>query len=104
MGLLDPIPLLSIMARVTRHLGLGATLSTTFFPPYHLARTLGTLDLMSGGLTGKRLGLLAQLGIPIAGLGGTSERQGSATTTSNPSILSQAQGWAGVLGSLFGRR
>ncbi len=49
MGLLDPIPLLSIMARVTRHIGLGATLSTTFFPPYHLARSLGTLDLMSGG-------------------------------------------------------
>jgi FMN-dependent oxidoreductase (nitrilotriacetate monooxygenase family) len=49
MGLLDPIPLLSIMARVTRHIGLGATLSTTFFPPYHLARALGTLDLMSGG-------------------------------------------------------
>jgi FMN-dependent oxidoreductase (nitrilotriacetate monooxygenase family) len=41
--------LLSIMARVTRHIGLGATLSTTFFPPYHLARCLGTLDLMSGG-------------------------------------------------------
>ncbi len=49
MGLLDPIPLLSIMARVTRHIGLGATLSSTFFPPYHLARSLGTLDLMSGG-------------------------------------------------------
>jgi FMN-dependent oxidoreductase (nitrilotriacetate monooxygenase family) len=49
MGLLDPIPLLSIMARVTRHVGLGATLSTTFYPPYHLARSLGTLDLMSGG-------------------------------------------------------
>jgi FMN-dependent oxidoreductase (nitrilotriacetate monooxygenase family) len=49
MGLLDPIPLLSIMARVTSHIGLGATVSTTFFPPYHLARSLGTLDLMSGG-------------------------------------------------------
>ena len=49
MGLLDPIPLLSIMSRVTRHIGLGVTLSTTFFPPYHLARCLGTLDLMSGG-------------------------------------------------------
>jgi FMN-dependent oxidoreductase (nitrilotriacetate monooxygenase family) len=49
MGLLDPIPLLSIMSRVTSHIGLGATLSSTFFPPYHLARALGTLDLMSGG-------------------------------------------------------
>jgi FMN-dependent oxidoreductase (nitrilotriacetate monooxygenase family) len=49
MGLLDPIPLLSIMARATSHIGLGATLSSTFYAPYHLARTLGTLDLMSGG-------------------------------------------------------
>jgi FMN-dependent oxidoreductase (nitrilotriacetate monooxygenase family) len=49
MGLLDPIPLLSIMSRATSHIGLGATLSSTFYPPYHLARTLGTLDLMSGG-------------------------------------------------------
>lgn len=49
MGLLDPIPLLSIMSRVTSRIGLGATLSSTFYPPYHLARALGTLDLMSGG-------------------------------------------------------
>jgi FMN-dependent oxidoreductase (nitrilotriacetate monooxygenase family) len=49
MGLLDPMPLLAIMSRVTSHIGLGATLSSTFFPPYHLARTLGTLDLLSGG-------------------------------------------------------
>ena len=49
MGLLDPIPLLSIMARATSRIGLGATLSSTFYPPYHLARSLGTLDLLSGG-------------------------------------------------------
>ncbi len=49
MGLLDPIPLLAIMARATSRIGLGATLSTTFNAPYHLARSLGTLDLLSGG-------------------------------------------------------
>ena len=49
MGLLDPIPLLAIMARATSRIGLGATLSTTFYAPYHLARSLGTLDLLSGG-------------------------------------------------------
>ena len=49
MGLLDPIPLLSIMSRATSRIGLGATLSSTFYPPYHLARSLGTLDLLSGG-------------------------------------------------------
>ena len=46
---LDPLVVLPIMARVTRHLGLGATLSTTFYPPYHLARTLASLDMISGG-------------------------------------------------------
>ena len=46
---LDPLMILPVMARVTRHLGLGATLSTTFMPPYHLARTLASLDMLSEG-------------------------------------------------------
>ncbi|UPY38786.1 LLM class flavin-dependent oxidoreductase [Sediminicoccus sp. KRV36] len=46
---LDPLMILPVMARVTRHLGLGATLSTTFMPPYHLARTLASLDMLTGG-------------------------------------------------------
>lgn len=46
---LDPMAVLPLMARVTRHLGLGATLSTTFLHPYWLARSLGSLDLLSGG-------------------------------------------------------
>ena len=49
MGLLDPIPLLSIMSRVTNHIGLGATMSSTFHAAYQIARSLGTLDLLSGG-------------------------------------------------------
>jgi FMN-dependent oxidoreductase (nitrilotriacetate monooxygenase family) len=40
---------LPLMARATKHLGLGATLSTTFHNPYHLARTLASLDLLSNG-------------------------------------------------------
>jgi FMN-dependent oxidoreductase (nitrilotriacetate monooxygenase family) len=47
--LLDPMQILAIMARVTTHLGLGATLSTTFIPPYLLARYTATLDMISGG-------------------------------------------------------
>ena len=43
---LDPLTILPIMAAATRHLGLGATLSTTFHHPYHLARTLASLDLL----------------------------------------------------------
>ncbi|MGA7810964.1 NtaA/DmoA family FMN-dependent monooxygenase [Bradyrhizobium sp.] len=46
---LDPLTVLPIMAAATRHLGLGATLSTTFHHPYHLARTLASLDLLSNG-------------------------------------------------------
>ncbi|MBR0680029.1 LLM class flavin-dependent oxidoreductase [Roseomonas eburnea] len=46
---LDPLVVLPLMARVTKHLGLGATLSTTFLHPYHLARTLASLDLLTGG-------------------------------------------------------
>jgi FMN-dependent oxidoreductase (nitrilotriacetate monooxygenase family) len=46
---LDPTVVLPVMATVTRHLGLGATLSTTFHSAYHLARWLGSLDVMSGG-------------------------------------------------------
>jgi FMN-dependent oxidoreductase (nitrilotriacetate monooxygenase family) len=46
---LDPLTILPIMAAATQHLGLGATLSTTFHHPYHLARTLASLDMLSDG-------------------------------------------------------
>ena len=46
---LDPMVVLPVMAAETRHLGLGITLSTTFHNPYHLARWLGSMDVMSGG-------------------------------------------------------
>jgi FMN-dependent oxidoreductase (nitrilotriacetate monooxygenase family) len=46
---LDPTVVLPLMAGVTRHLGLGATLSTSFHSPYHLARWLGSLDVLSKG-------------------------------------------------------
>jgi FMN-dependent oxidoreductase (nitrilotriacetate monooxygenase family) len=46
---MDPLVVLPIMARVTKHLGLGATLSTTLLHPYWIARTLASLDMLSGG-------------------------------------------------------
>lgn len=46
---LDPTVVLPVMAAVTRNLGLGATLSTSFHTPYHLARWLASLDVMSKG-------------------------------------------------------
>src|SRR5471032_2629145 len=48
-SLLDPMTVLPLMARVTKHLGLGNTISTTFNQPYHIARSLGSLDLLSKG-------------------------------------------------------
>src|SRR5207244_11094901 len=33
----------------TRNLGLGATYSTTYYSPFHVARTFATLDHLSGG-------------------------------------------------------
>ena len=49
LSLLDPVPVLAMMAGVTRHIGLGATLSTTLAPPYQTARTLATMDILSRG-------------------------------------------------------
>jgi len=48
-SLLDPMTVLPLMARVTKHLGLGNTISTTFLPPFQIARSLGSLDLLSRG-------------------------------------------------------
>lgn len=49
LSLMDPMVLLPLMARVTKHLGLGVTFSTSFMPAYIAARWLGTLDLISDG-------------------------------------------------------
>ncbi len=46
---LDPIPLLATMAAATTHIGLGATRSTTYDQPFHVARAFATLDHLSRG-------------------------------------------------------
>ncbi|WP_118134399.1 NtaA/DmoA family FMN-dependent monooxygenase [Oceanicella sp. SM1341] len=46
---LDPMTVLPVMARATSRLGLGATLSTTLLNPYHIARSLLSLDVFSKG-------------------------------------------------------
>ncbi len=46
---LDPIVALSHISAATEHLGLGATMSTTFQPAYSIARAMLTLDHLSGG-------------------------------------------------------
>ncbi len=49
---LDPLPLLPVMAQETSHIGLVATASTTFYPPYLLARLLSTIDSLTKGRAG----------------------------------------------------
>nr|BAA94831.1 thermophilic dibenzothiophene desulfurization enzyme A [Paenibacillus sp. A11-2] len=46
---LDPVPVLATMAAATERLGLGATISTTYYPPYHVARVFATLDHLTKG-------------------------------------------------------
>ncbi|MFC7401591.1 NtaA/DmoA family FMN-dependent monooxygenase [Citricoccus sp. GCM10030269] len=46
---LDPVVTLATVASATTHLGLGATVSTTFTPAYLIARKLLSLDHLSGG-------------------------------------------------------
>ncbi|WP_214107171.1 NtaA/DmoA family FMN-dependent monooxygenase [Acrocarpospora catenulata] len=48
----DPIPIVAAMAAVTTRLDLAVTMSTSYVQPYALARTMGTLDRLSGGRIG----------------------------------------------------
>ncbi|ACM29165.1 NtaA/DmoA family FMN-dependent monooxygenase [Agrobacterium sp. SHOUNA12C] len=48
-GTQEPIVALAALSQVTSHIGLIATVSTTYHHPYNLARLIGTLDHASGG-------------------------------------------------------
>src|SRR5260370_40300123 len=52
----DPMPLVPILAQSTRGLGIIATMTTSFYPPYLGARLAATLDHLSGGRGGINLG------------------------------------------------
>lgn len=52
LAMLDPILVLTAMSCVTSHLGLSATLTTTFNHPYAIARVFATLDHLSHGRAG----------------------------------------------------
>lgn len=45
----EPTTLISVLSAFTTHVGLGATVSTSFSEPYNVARTFGSLDHISGG-------------------------------------------------------
>src|SRR5215813_3701008 len=45
----EPTTLISALSASTRYIGLGATVSTSFGEPYHVARTFASIDHMSRG-------------------------------------------------------
>ncbi|NGO75666.1 LLM class flavin-dependent oxidoreductase [Streptomyces sp. YC504] len=51
-GGFEPLTLLSALATSTEHIGLIATVSTTFNEPFHVARKFASLDHLSGGRAG----------------------------------------------------
>ena len=46
---IDAVTVLTVMGMATERLGLGATYSTTYYEPFHVARVFATLDLMTKG-------------------------------------------------------
>jgi FMN-dependent oxidoreductase (nitrilotriacetate monooxygenase family) len=51
----DPVPLIPFMAAATQHIGLIATISTSFYPPFMAARLFSTLDHLTKGRVGMNL-------------------------------------------------
>lgn len=49
---LEPLTCLAALSRATERIGLIATVSSTFFTPFHAARMLASLDHISGGRIG----------------------------------------------------
>jgi FMN-dependent oxidoreductase (nitrilotriacetate monooxygenase family) len=45
----EPTTLISVLSASTKHIGLGATVSTSFGEPYHVARTFASIDHISQG-------------------------------------------------------
>ncbi|MFL5061400.1 MAG: LLM class flavin-dependent oxidoreductase [Xanthobacteraceae bacterium] len=46
---MDAVTVLTVMGMATERLGLGATYSTSYYEPFHVARLFATLDLMTEG-------------------------------------------------------
>ncbi|WP_194892148.1 LLM class flavin-dependent oxidoreductase [Catenulispora pinisilvae] len=51
-GMLEPLTLATALAAATERIGLIATVSTSYNEPYNVARTLASLDHLSGGRFG----------------------------------------------------
>jgi N-acetyl-S-(2-succino)cysteine monooxygenase len=45
----EPTTLISVLSAYTKHIGLGATVSSSFSEPFNVARIFGSIDHISGG-------------------------------------------------------
>ncbi|WP_084125675.1 LLM class flavin-dependent oxidoreductase [Demequina sp. NBRC 110054] len=88
---IDPLVLLAYLAAVTERIGLFTTASTTFAPPFLVARQLQSLDRVSGG----RAGLNA-----VTSLGGA-ENFGDQPMASSEDRLARASEWLDVVAALW---
>lgn len=52
MNVFEPVTLLAALATATKRIGLGATVSTSFYEPYNIARLFASLDHLSRGRAG----------------------------------------------------
>ncbi|MDL9948124.1 NtaA/DmoA family FMN-dependent monooxygenase [Gordonia sp. ABSL11-1] len=57
---LEPLVTLGAVASHTEHIGLIATVTTSFYPPYHIARLFNSLDHISRGRAGWNIVTSAQ--------------------------------------------
>jgi FMN-dependent oxidoreductase (nitrilotriacetate monooxygenase family) len=48
----DPLSLAPVLAKATSNIGIISTASTSFYPPFLLARSIATIDHLSGGRAG----------------------------------------------------
>jgi FMN-dependent oxidoreductase (nitrilotriacetate monooxygenase family) len=51
----DPVPLIPFLTQATKHIGIVATISTSFYHPFMAARLFSTLDHVTGGRVGMNL-------------------------------------------------
>ncbi|WP_440708110.1 NtaA/DmoA family FMN-dependent monooxygenase [Herbiconiux sp. YIM B11900] len=59
----DPVPLTAVIGSHTRHIGVAATMSTTWNRPYSVARLASTIDSLTNGRFGWNLVTTAGAGI-----------------------------------------
>jgi FMN-dependent oxidoreductase (nitrilotriacetate monooxygenase family) len=91
---LDPLPLLPLLAQATRHIGLVATVATTFYPPFLAARLMTTLDHLTRG----RCGINLVTSSPDA----AAQNYGLDQLPEHDQRYAMADDWVGAVNALLG--